>query len=221
MTAAALTLAGAAAGALLPPLAAWLLGLPWSPVDGPARLVTSVPEPWRTGGAAAVGLLGGLALGLLAAHEALTVRVSDADVELDVRDAPRTFTRAGTGLAFRDAGRLVLLAPDGTELAREKSGLNPQRLAAAFTAHGWPWADGDPYGADFRRWVRGAAGLPAGADALFAARERALGAKGDARDARELRAELARLGLVVREESTRQYWRHATPVAPSPDTSGG
>lgn len=49
-------------------------------------------------------------------------------------------------------------------------------------------------------------GLPDGADALLKARAAAL-TKGDKDDATELRAELARLGVVVRDEKKRQFFR--------------
>jgi hypothetical protein len=49
-------------------------------------------------------------------------------------------------------------------------------------------------------------GLPGGANALFKARERAL-RSGDRDDAAELRDDLARLDVVVREERHRQFWR--------------
>ena len=48
--------------------------------------------------------------------------------------------------------------------------------------------------------------LPVGADALLKARARALD-KGDSGDAAELRSELARLGVVVRDEKKRQFVR--------------
>jgi hypothetical protein len=47
-------------------------------------------------------------------------------------------------------------------------------------------------------------GLPAGANALFTAREKA-----DSDDSRELRSELAKLGVLVRDDKGKQYWRLA------------
>jgi hypothetical protein len=54
-------------------------------------------------------------------------------------------------------------------------------------------------------------GLPEGANALLNARTRAL-AKKQKDDEAELRREVGTLGVVVRDEGTRQYWRRA----PSP-----
>ncbi|WP_067816541.1 YqeB family protein [Actinomadura kijaniata] len=197
---------GTGLGLLVPLLADWLVTLPWAPLQGPAELLASVPEPGLTIGAVAVGALLGLVAALVAMHESLSVGVSGGRVVLTVRDTPREFARAEVALAFRDGKQLVLLGPDGMELAREDCGLSWQRLTDAFAEHGYPWADEDPYRNEFRRWVPGAPGLPEGADALLRARAAAR-KRDDAEDARELRRELAGLGVVVRDENGRQYWR--------------
>ncbi|MFJ5995674.1 hypothetical protein [Streptomyces sp. NPDC092370] len=200
---------GAVAGALLPLLARLLLALPWAPLEGPAELLTSVPEPALTLGTIAVGVLGGLLLGLSAAHESLSVRVCDTHVTLTIRDSSREFTREEISAFFRDGKQLVLLGPDGLERAREQCGLNWQRLTNALTAHGYAWEEQDPHHAEFRRWVPGIPGLPAGADALLRARAQARKDE-HAGEARELRGELLRLGVVVRDEERRQYVRVVT-----------
>ncbi|WP_329051502.1 hypothetical protein OG873_18820 [Streptomyces violaceus] len=198
---------GAVAGALLPLLARGLLMLPWAPLEGPAELLTAVPEPALTLGTVAVGALGGLLLGFTAVHESLSVSVSDTHVTLTVRDSARSFAREEIAALFRDGKHLVVLAPDSGELAREHCGLPWPRLIAALTAHGYPWAEEDPHRADYRRWVPGTPGLPEGADALLRARDQARKSEDDAEDARELRGELLRLDVVVRDEEKRQYWR--------------
>ncbi|MBR8642348.1 hypothetical protein KEF29_31085 [Streptomyces tuirus] len=198
---------GAVAGALLPLLARLLLSLPWAPLKGPAELLTSVPEPALTLGTVAVGVLGGLLLGFSAVHDSLSVRVRDTHLTLTIRDSSQEFTREEISVLFRDGKQLVLLGPDSLELAREHCGLPWQRLADTLVEHGYEWAEEDPYRAEFRRWVPGTPGLPEGADALLRARAQARKHEDDAKDARELRGELLRLGVVVRDEEKRQYWR--------------
>ncbi|MFI7414576.1 hypothetical protein ACIBU0_38635 [Streptomyces sp. NPDC049627] len=197
---------GAVVGGLAPLLADWLVTLPWAPLKGPAELVSSIPEPGRTIGAVGVGVVLGLLVGFLAVHESLAVSVSADRVVLTVRDTPQEFGRAEIGLVVRDGKQLVLLRPDGMEIAREDCHLTWQRLSDAFAEHGYRWADEDPYREEFRRWVPGVPGLPVGADALLSARAAAR-KDANSEDARELRGELLRLGVVVRDEKKRQYWR--------------
>lgn len=198
---------GAGIGWLIPRLAHWLLALPRAPLEGPAELLTSIPEPGLSIGATVVGALLGLVVGFIAMHESLSVSVSDSGVVLNIRDADQQFPCDEIVLAVRDGRQLLLLGENGAELARENCGLPWPRLASAFTAHGYGWADEDPHRNEFRRWVPGAAGLPEGANAVLAARAEALKTKDDGSDARELRAELVGLGVFVRDENRRQYWR--------------
>ncbi|MEU5346511.1 hypothetical protein AB0H18_37815 [Streptomyces sp. NPDC020766] len=130
---------GSVGGWLLTLLADLWLSLPWVPMKGPARLLTSVPEPWLTVGAVAVGLALGVLVGFIAVYESLTVRVSASGVVLTVRESDQEFTHEEIALACRDGKQLVLVAPDGGELARENCGLPWRRLAEAFAAHGYDW----------------------------------------------------------------------------------
>lgn len=198
---------GALVGWLVPLLADWLVTLPWAPLKGTAELVSSIPEPGRTIGGVGLGAVLGLLVGFLAVHESLAVSVSRSRVVLTVRDAPQEFGRDEIALAARDGKQLVLLGPDGMEIAREDCHLTWQRLSDAFAEHGYRWADEDPHREEFRRWVPGMPGLPEGADALLRARAAAREKDENAEDARELRGELLRLGVVVRDEKKRQYWR--------------
>ncbi|MGN9756320.1 YqeB family protein [Streptomyces sp. SD31] len=199
---------GVGIGWLVTVLAGWLVTLPWAPFKGPAELLTSVPEPWLSLGGVAVGALLGLVVGGVAVHESLSVSVSRSRVVLGIRDASQEFEDDEIGLVARDGKQLVLLRADGMELAREDCGLSWQRVSGAFAEHGYRWADEDPYREEFRLWVPGTPGLPEGADPLLRARAAAR-KKGEqeADDARELRGELLRLGVVVRDEKKRQYWR--------------
>lgn len=120
---------------------------------------------------------------------------------------------------FLDGKQLVLLGKSTEELARQGGDLDTKGIRAAFVAHGYPWRDdGDPHKNDYRRWVAGLPDLPAGADALFQARQRALD-KGDHEDMAQLRKQLGRMGIVVRDEKKRQHWRLSGPASKSPDNS--
>jgi hypothetical protein len=173
---------------------------------GPAGVLAGLPRGWATAGAVTIGLLGGALMAVQAMRDSLRVVIGDdrATVRRDGRSA--IVARQGVAAVFVDGGRLVVLDEAGRELARERSDQSRARLAAAFAGHGWPWRDGDPYRERYRRWVPEIPGLTAAAHALFKARERAL-RSGDGEDAADLRVELARLDLVVRDEDKRQYWR--------------
>ncbi|SIR05696.1 YqeB family protein [Micromonospora avicenniae] len=208
---------GAGAGWLLAAAAGWLADLRWVPLRGLFEALSRLPQPQVSIGAAVLGALAGLLLAGAGTAERLTVTVDRERVALR-RDGKRQETpRHQVRVVLVDGGDLVLLDGDGGELLRERSELDRNRLRAAFRAHGWPWAEEDPHRAAYRLWVPGLPGLPAGADALLRARERAI--ERDRRnDARELRRELSRLGVVVRDEERRQYWRlTARAVAPAAD----
>lgn len=202
---AGLPVAGAVVVLLLKLLANWLVTLRWTPFRGPLELVDSIPEPWATLGALGVGLVGGFVLSIVAHGDRLEVTVSPEQVRLAGDQYDAIFKRADIGAVFVDK-QLVLLGRDTGELARRPSELDAAALQAAFTQHGYPWRDDDPYAGEYRRWVPDMAGLPPGANALLAARAKKLTAFDDA-DVRALRTELVRLGVVVRDVKRKQYWR--------------
>lgn len=210
-----LPLAGAGAGWLLQALAGWLSELPWVPFEGIVEWIASVAgnEPAATIVSLAAGAVVGLVLAFIGAMETLVVRITDTQVTLRRGDTTQKINRAGVRTVFVDGKQLVLLGAEADELAREGFDLGADRLRDGFLAHGYPWAAaGDPYRDEFRRWVPDDPELPGSAAALLKARSKAL-EKGDRTDIVELRAELAKLGVVVREEAKRQYWRRTHPTS--------
>jgi hypothetical protein len=200
---------GAGAGWLLKLVAGWVAALPWAPLQGPFKLISSISEPQATIGALTVGALGGLAVAYIAAQENLTVTVSADRITMVRGGKTQAIDPASVRVVFLDGKQLVLLGQDTRELAREQSDLDGDALADAFRGRGFAWsAEGDPHKDDYRRWVPDLPDLPVGANALFKARELAL-EKGNKDDVTELRGELAKLGVVVRDEKKRQYWRRA------------
>ena len=199
-------LVGGGLGWALPVLLDWLLGLPWIPFRGPLSLIDSVPDQIALPVLIGLGLVAGVVFGLYALHEELSITVDDHRVRLRRRDTDRRLDRTAIADVFLDGKELVLLGHDSNELAREKTDRPAARLADAFTQHGYPWrTGGEPRAGDFR-WSESAQGLPAAARAMLSMRARALKAK-KADDAADLRAELVNLGVVVRDEGGKQYWR--------------
>ena len=201
-------LVGAGAARLLKAAAGWVAALPWAPFQGPFKLVASIPEPQSTIGSLAIGIVAGLVLVYFAENEYVTVTVDDSQATIASGGSSQDVQRAAIDAVFLDGKQLVLLGHATEELARVGGDLPAaNRLEAAFLAHGYPWrADGDPYKDDYRRWIPEAPDLSAAAHAVFKARDRAL-QRGDKEDVAQLRVELAKLGIVVRDESKRQFWR--------------
>ncbi|MFC7548105.1 hypothetical protein [Plantactinospora sp. GCM10030261] len=202
--------AGAALGWLLTVVAGWAVDARWVPWRGLFRMVDGLPDPQATIGLVIVGAVLGLAVATIGTVERLAITVDRFAVTVSRSGRRAAYDRADIRQGFLDGRRFVLLGTDGTELVREKGDLPGDRLATAFAVHGYRWTDADPHAAAYRRWVPGGAGLPPGADAVLRARQRALD-RGHADDAAELRSELGRLGVVVREENKRQYWRPSRP----------
>ncbi|MCD0446614.1 hypothetical protein LO763_23635 [Glycomyces sp. A-F 0318] len=209
---AGLPLVGAALGWGLSLVAEWITGLSWFPFQGLFELFTDLPETVRLIVALALGLVVGVLLALWAIHEMLTVTVGSARLELERGDYRRGVDRADTASVFVQDKQLVVLGHRRQELARVPFDLDRDELAAALRRHGYAWLpDGDPYADEFRRWVPGAEGLPKGADAVLKARGQAL-EKSKEDDLRELRDELAVLGVVVYDKDKKQYWRRSDPA---------
>ncbi|XRQ03962.1 YqeB family protein [Actinomadura welshii] len=196
-------LVGAGAGWLLGLLADWLVTLPYAPMKGPARLVGMIPDTLLP----ALGAAAGLVVGLIAQYEQLVIRLHTSHLVLTRKGCQQRLSREDIGTVCRDGKELVVLGTDGGELARHECGIDFGRVADTFTEHGYLWADADPYRDDFRLWVPDSPGLYQGANALLKARQKALEGKDTDEDVQMLREELARLGVVVKDEKRRQYVR--------------
>ncbi|WP_040407333.1 YqeB family protein [Amycolatopsis nigrescens] len=198
---------GGAAGWGLKLAAGWLLSLSWVPFKGPLELIESIPEPLGMLGAIAIGVAAGLVLAYLVVADLLTVRIGHAEVALERGGKVQRVPRPEISAVFLTGKNLTLLDESGSELASASTDLSGKRLREAFRGQGLPWQDGgDPFADDYRLWVEDMPDLPAGANALLRARTRAL-RKHESEEASVIRAELVKLGVLVRDEKKHQYWR--------------
>jgi hypothetical protein len=122
----------------------WVTTQSWGPRIGPTKLLAVLPSPWLTLVIAAVGAVAGLLLGVIAAHESLSVTVSADRVVLTVQDEQREFACDEIGQVLLARKQLILLDQNGQELTRQDCDLNPRRLATAFVRHGYSWTEGTP-----------------------------------------------------------------------------
>ncbi|MFD0921175.1 YqeB family protein [Saccharopolyspora rosea] len=200
-------LVGAVVVWLLRLVSTWVAGLPWAPFQGVFQLFASLGDPWGTVVALAIGAVIGLGFAGLRAQERLSVAVDGQRVELARGRAARHIERDDVAAVFREGGHLVLLDESGGELARQATDLPTVSLRKAFTAHGFPWRDGDPHAGRYREWREDDADLSPRQHALLAARARALRKHDRGKQAALLRDELLRHGVVVRDDGKRQRWR--------------
>lgn len=187
-------------------IADWVAGLAWAPFQGPFQLVAEAPRPAATIVVLALGAVAGLVFGLVVLGDSLVIEVTEEAVVLRRGDTVTRVERTELGSVHLDAKELVFLDETGLEVARVASDLPVDRVRSSLVEARHPWRDSDPFADDFRRWVEDTPDLTGAANAVLAARARALG-KGEAKDAADLRRELIKLGLVLRDRDDRQYWR--------------
>lgn len=207
-----LPILGAALGWGLTFIVEWIVGLPWFPFQGLFERFTELSANVQLIVALAAGLLIGLVLAMWVVHEMLTITVGRDRIAFKRGDYEREIERAEVVSVFVEDKRVVALGRRRQELASVEFDLNRDKLADALRRHGYAWLpDGDPYAAEFRRWVAGADGLPKGANPVLKARQQAL-EKSNTADLRELADELSDLGVVVHDKDKKQYWRLADPA---------
>lgn len=206
----ALPVLGGVVGFVASKLPGWIARLAWFPNQDKITELSDVIGTKTTVAAIVVGIVVGAVLALLASAEFVTITVADDHVAIARSDKdPIELAERDIAGAFTDDGNLVVLGKDGSELAREPSDLDRSRTESAFRAHGYVWHEQDPHAAEFTRWVDGATSLSDDAHALLRARKEALADGSDDDDLRLLGRELTHLGVVVKDDHRRQYWRTA------------
>lgn len=153
---------------------------------------------------ALVGTFGAIA----SYDEIIEVAVEPDHVTITRGDEVIPVDRPQVEAVFVEGKDLVLTDSRGGELVRRKQDHDVSRLRDAFTRMNYPWHDAHPFEDAYTRWAPGMPGLPDGADAHLRERQVAL-EKGRGAEARELRRELGRLGVFVRDVKKKQYWRLA------------
>jgi hypothetical protein len=198
---------GVLLGFLLPPLARWVLDLGTAlPMRAAFLFVGAVDAPWEIAVALAVGLLVGLGVAAVAFTESMKVTLTGTELRLVRDDQTRVVARDDIDAVFLDGNRLVVLDRESRQLVRAAHQAPGAALARAFQAYGYPWKGADPYADLYRRWIPDAPDLPPATNAVLAAREVALKKK-SGKDVDDLRDTAEKLGIAIRDEGARQYWR--------------
>lgn len=197
---------GGLVGFILPRIASWATTLTWIPFQGPFELVASWSGWWVQYVLMGVGILLGGAFVAFAFFEALRVVVAETGIRVTQDGETADVSRSEIATVFVDGKELVILDSTSRQVIRAPIEENPSAVEQVFTSHGYSFVDGDPYEKLYQRWVPGTPALPAETNAVMRAREKALEKKSRT-DALELRDELDRLGIVVRDRKSSQYWR--------------
>lgn len=164
-------LVGLVLGWLLPRVADWASEQRWVPLHGLLRLIASWDAAWVPLMLMAAGILAGVAFILIAFDSIVQVEINDTQVTFVQGEHREVVPRAVVRGAFYDHKHLVLVDGDGRELYRGQPEASAGAVATAFQVYGYRWLEADPFAEAYRRWVPGTDELPAGADALFRARE--------------------------------------------------
>lgn len=205
-----IALVGTAIGAVLPHAADWINEQTW-----PKRYVLADKvADWDSTTTAIVGFLLACVAATIVAKdmfkESFKLTVRDDGIEASADEMSAEIPRAKVHSVFLDGKDLVIQDASSRELLREgfSETTSDRKVRKAFAVHGYPWKQGDPRGDKFVRWIDGSPDVPAALNAVLRARQTVLKSDEiDKNEARELRAEAAKLGYVVRNHGAQQSWR--------------
>ncbi|MCY8381179.1 hypothetical protein [Bacillus haynesii] len=197
---------GAVLGWFLPVIADWVLTIPIVPFKGPLEFITSLNSFWVSIIAAVIGIVAGLFFSQYIFTEILQVFISDQNVKLLFKEKEEVIEKKDISAIYLEKKDLVVLGHKGTELYREQLESKRALAESAFKHHDYKWADEDPFKNEYQRWVADHPDFPSHINTLLLARERAL-LDNKHEEAKILRKDLAKLGVVIQDEDKRQYVR--------------
>ncbi|MDV6264598.1 YqeB family protein [Rhodococcoides yunnanense] len=154
-----------------------------------------------------VGLVGGAVLATKVLYQLAKITFTDTAIRVERSGSSFVVPRTEVSAVFVDEEQLVVLGVDsGQRIRSDVIRGTADKLRNASRRHGYTWFDQDPHADLFRRWQPDTADLPPAANALLKVRADAL-EKQSAEELDELGEELQKLGYVVRQTETAQYWR--------------
>ncbi|WP_420885595.1 YqeB family protein [Bacillus swezeyi] len=197
---------GAVLGWFLPVIAEWVLTIPIVLLKGPLEFITSLNSFWVSVIAAVIGIIAGLFFSQYIFNEILKVFISDQNVRLLFKEKEEIIEKKDISTVYLENKDLVILGDSGNELYREQIESKKALVESAFKNHGYKWKEEDPFKNQYERWVADHPDFPSHINTLLLARERAM-LENKHEEAKILRKDLAKLGVVIQDESKRQYVR--------------
>ncbi|GAA1409973.1 hypothetical protein ACFQZ4_03810 [Catellatospora coxensis] len=198
---------GAGLGWVLRAVSEWAASVDGMPLRDWISVLAKVPDPYGTVLCVLLGVAFGAEVARRTLKDSVAVSVKPDLVIWRAGKQTRRIARAEISAVYLDGFEdLVFLGTDTGELARANNNLDEDAVKETFLRHGYPFFDADPHLERYMRWVEDLPELSATANALLKARQKAL-AENAADDAAELRADLVKLGVVVRQNDDRQFYR--------------
>lgn len=202
-------LLGGLLGWYLPVIGNWILKLPIIPFEKIIEFIASWNSLWVSIVAAIIGIILGVLLALIIFAESLEVVITLEDLKLKLGDKEDTIDKKDISAIYMEKKQLIILGKDSNELYRESFDVKKEPVVqAAFNEYHYPWVEKDPFENQYERWVLGHPDFPEKINALLYARECAL-REDKKKDAKYLRVDLAKLGVVIKDENNGQYVRLA------------
>ena len=197
---------GAVIGWFIPVIAEWILKLPIVPMEKLIIMISSLNHFWVSIVATIIGVIVGLIFSMIVFSETLKVIISDHQVKLVIEDVEKVIEKKEISAIYMENKNLIVLGQSANELYRELSEFKMEVAREAFLYHSYPWKEEDPFASQYKRWVLDHPDFPADINALLNARAGAL-KEDNKEEAKHLREDLAKVGIVIRGDKKAQYVR--------------
>jgi hypothetical protein len=197
---------GGLIGWFIPVIADWLLNLPVLPWEKLIEFIASLNSLWVSIIATIIGIIVGILLTLTIFEESLEVTITYENLQLKLGDKVDTLDKKDISTIYIENKQLIILGKNSNELYREVFETKIDTVQETFRTYQYPWKEKDPFEKEYQRWVLGHPDFPEKVNALLYAREHAL-KEDEKEDAKYLREDLAKLGVVIRDERNGQYVR--------------
>lgn len=204
-------LLGGLLGWFLPVIANWLLKLPVVPWGGIIEFIASLNSLWISIVAALIGIIVGIIWTLIIYNESLEIKINYENLQLKIDDKVDIIDKKHISAIYIDYNQLVILGESSNQLYREILDAKKETAQEAFNHFEYPWCEKDPYEDQYQRWVLGHPDFPEKINALLYARELTL-RESKKKEAKYLQMDLAKLGVVIRDENNAQYVRLAKGI---------
>lgn len=168
--------------------------------------ISSLNHFWVSIVATIIGVIVGLVFSIIVFSETLKVIVSDNKLKLVIDDVEKAIEKKEVSAIYLENKDLVVLGQSGHELYRGLLESKLEVIQEAFSHQSYPWKEEDPFASQYKRGVLDHPDFPADINALLNARARALKEE-NKEEAKHLREDLAKVGVVIRDEKKAQYVR--------------